>query len=203
MLSVLGARGIADRWSQERFPYSALESECRSLRSRTAFLDGFLSYLSQNPIIRQTVETLLAQLAMIANTKWQNTPSVVQPLSRRGWHIGRWLPTFLIIDGPLGRLFKDENSPLRLVLQSNYAEFPILSQARDIFNHDAFRLIRNGVGHWAFTWEDGDSGSVIHIFEQRSSTPTMTVTLMEAEAFHLVSFSTIEVLDHELLNPRK
>lgn len=199
---MLAARGIAGRWSQEQFPYSVLESECRSLRSRATFLDEFSSYLGQNPIIRQTVETLLAQLAMTANTKWQNTPSIVQPLSRRGWHIGRWLPTFLIIDGPLGRLFKDKNSPLRSVLQSNPVEFPILSQARDIFNHNSFRLIRNGVGHWAFTWEDGDSGSVIHIFEQRSPSPAMTITLMEAEAFHLVSFSTIEVLDHELLNPR-
>jgi len=71
------------------------------------------------PIIQDNFETLLSYLAMSANAKWQDTPTpaVVRSLAQRGWYLGRWLPTFLIIDGQLGRFLKDYKSPLNSTLK--------------------------------------------------------------------------------------
>lgn len=205
LLQTLAGRGIARGWAQSSEPFSELLGECRTLVSDPAYQEAFRTYLQANPIIQQTVETLLAHYAMAANVKWQNLPGHVQPLARRGWHIGRWLPTFLIIDGPLGRFLRAPDSPLNSLLRTNYAEYPVLTQARDVFNHDLFRQVRNGVGHWSFLWEENPTGPYLVMVDWGSGKTTITVTLLEAEALHLVAFSVIEALDHEIfsrVNPR-
>ena len=49
----------------------------------------------------------------------QQAAAELRPLARRGWHLSRWLPTFLLIDGPLGRLLRDHQSPLAKILKTN------------------------------------------------------------------------------------
>jgi hypothetical protein len=206
LLQTLARRGIAKKWADLQEPYSELMRECQQLMSDPTCQEQFRTYLQANPIIQQTVETLLAHLAMAANVSWQNTPDIVQPLARRGWHIGRWLPTFLIIDGPLGRILKMPDSPLKLLLKTEYVKYPTLAQARDVFNDDLFRQVRNGVGHWSFFWEENKNTQQLTMMDWKSGKSTVTITLMEAEALHLVAFSVIEVFEHELFsraNPRK
>lgn len=178
----------------------ALTTECRILAENEDVLKNFHLYLSQNPVIQLTVETLLSHLAMTANVRWQDTPDIVHPLSRRGWHISRWLPTFLIIDGPLGRFLSKANSPLNLLLKREYATYPVLTQARDTFNHELFRKVRNGVGHWSFFWKEKGGNSHLVIIDSASSKPDIEVSLLEAEALHLVAFSVIEALDEEVFS---
>jgi hypothetical protein len=205
LLKTLANRGIARKWAQSSQPYSELLLECRTLVSDPSCQKDFRAYLQTNPIIQQTVETLLSHYAMAANVKWQDVPDHVQPLARIGWHIGRWLPTFLIIDGPLGRFLRAQDSPLNMLLKSEHGKFPTLAQARDVFNNDLFRNVRNGVGHWSFLWEENHNGPFLIIVNWESGETTVTITLMEAEALHLVSFSVIEALDHEIfsfVNPR-
>ena len=205
LLQHLSARGIASKWAASETPYSDLLRECRMLASDEASLKAFQVYLLANPIIQQTVETLLSHLAMAANVRWQDVPVVVQPLARRGWHISRWLPTFLIVDGPLGRFLKSSDSPLNSILRKEYTTYPALAQARDIFNHDLFRQVRNGVGHWSFLWEEKGNSPRLVMIDWESNRPTATITLLEGEALHLVAFSVIEALDQEVLsraNPR-
>ncbi|MFI5072887.1 MAG: hypothetical protein ACHP8A_18580 [Terriglobales bacterium] len=201
MLTQLAVRKIGKIWANTQAPYSALVYECKLLRDDKVFLDDLSKYLDKNPIIHQSVSTLLAHIAMAANARWQDTPRAVQMLSRRGWHIGRWIPTFLIIDGPLARLFKDKHSPIVRLLKLKYSEYPILSQARDIFIHDEFRLIRNGIGHWSFIWEDKEPDDLIQIFDEKTNRCTLTITKSDAEAFHLTAFSIVEILDVNLLTP--
>jgi hypothetical protein len=206
LLKVLANRGIAKKWASSQQPYSDLLQECRMLMSDPTCQEKFSIYLKTNPIIQETVETMLAVFAMAARARWQEVEMPLQLLARRGWHINRWLPTFLIIDGPLGRFLKEPDSPLKALLREEYAKYPILAQARDVFNHDLFRRIRNGVGHWSFLWKEENGVSQITIVDWETGKTDITITLLEAEAFHVVAFSVIEVLDKELFscsNPRR
>ena len=206
LLQTLATRGLAVEWASVQKPYSGLVEESRNLLSVNAHLEEFRIYLQSNPIIQDSVETLLSHLAMSANAKWQDTPAVVRPLAQRGWHLGRWLPTFLIIDGPLGRFLKDSNSPLNSILKKEYSKYPLLTQARDIFNNDLFRLVRNGVGHWAFYWDEQKDGLYLEMVDWKTGKSTARISVIEGEALHLVAFSVIEVFDKEMFsraNPKK
>lgn len=101
LLPVLAARGLVRAWASSATPFSDLERECRSLCANPEDRQALASYLHANPLVQETVETLIAHFAMTANTRWQDVPVLQQPLARPGWHVARWLPTFLIIDGPL------------------------------------------------------------------------------------------------------
>jgi hypothetical protein len=118
-----------------------------------------------------------------------------------GTRIARWLPTFLVIDGPLGRFLRAADSPLNELLRREHASYPALTQARDTFNHDLFRRLRNGVGHWAFAWEQDTDGERLVCFDWESGERTAEVSLLEAEALHVVSFAVIECLDRRLFHP--
>jgi len=198
LLPKIADRGIAKKWAVADMPYTALVDECRSLQVNQTFLNALRIYLEENMIIVQTVETLLAQLAMAANSNWQDTPAAVQSLSRRGWFVGRWLPTFLIVDGPLGRVFKANDSPLSILLKKEHSNYPVLCAARDAFNHDLFRIVRNGIGHWAFVWKEESSMPQLEMVDERTGNITATISLVEAEAMHLVAFSVIEALDTQV-----
>lgn len=200
LLETLAKRGLVKDWASLQRPHYALITECRNLIKVERNFRDFQTYLRSNPIIQQTVDTLLSHLAMAANVRWQDTPGVVHPLSYRGWHLNRWLPTFLIIDGPLGHFLSKSDSPLKLLLQKEYVAYPTLAQVRDAFNHDFFRLVRNGIGHWSFFWEENKGSSEIVIVDLKSNKPDMKVSLMEAEALHLVTYSVIEALDVEVFS---
>jgi hypothetical protein len=128
LLPLLANRGMVRVWAQSNAPYSNsnLADECRAIMSDHGNRETFRAYLQSNPLVHATVETLLSHLAMTANTKWQDTPQLVHALSRRGWHIARWLPTFLIVDGPLGRFLKAADSPLNKLLRTQHASYPCL-----------------------------------------------------------------------------
>lgn len=206
MLQHLAARGVVNKWALSQQPQSDIETECQELMGNQDFVNDITAYLDANPIIQQTVETLLAHMAMAAGTRWQNVAPVLQPLARRGWYLGRWLPTFLIVDGPLGRVIRNSDSPLNKILRQEYSRYPILTQVRDILNTDLFRWVRNGVGHWSFLWNDDDPANPsIVMVDWQTGKPLTTISLLEGEALHLVVFSVVDTFDHEIfsrINPR-
>jgi hypothetical protein len=73
---------------------------------------------------------------------------------------------------------------------------PCLAQARDAFNHELFRQVRNGVGHWSFIWETSNQDRLITL-DWETGKETAVVSIMEAEALHLLAFSIIEAIDTE------
>ncbi|HEY5704023.1 MAG TPA: hypothetical protein VIS96_00445 [Terrimicrobiaceae bacterium] len=200
LLQVLAARGLARRWADSASPYSELASECRLLSADPPLRREFGDYLRANPIIQQTVHSLLSHLMMASHGRWHDVPFPGRLIARHGSMIGRWLPTFLIIDGPLGRFLRRSDSPLNVLLRTQHARYPLLAQARDLFNHDLFRRVRNGVGHWSFTFEHQDSAEQLVCFDWDSGERTAAISILEAEGLHVASFCTIECLDHELFN---
>jgi len=200
LLKTLATRGLSIKWASVKKPYSGLVNESCKLLSANIHLEEFKQYLQSKPIIQGTVETLLSHLAMSANAKWQNVPASVRSLAQRGWYLGRWLPTFLIIDGPLGHFLKDSNSPLNKILKKEYSTYPLLTQVRDLFNHGLFRLVRNGVGHWSFYWEERKDNLQLTMVDWKTGKSTVSISIMEGEALHLAAFSAIEVFDKEMFS---
>lgn len=198
LLQEMATRGLACRWAESPTPYSDLSRECSLLSGDPPLNREFGDYLRANPIIQESVHTFLSHLAMATNGRWQEVPLPARLIARHGWMIGRWLPTFLIIDGPLGRFLRAAESPLNILLRTQHTRYPILAQTRDVFNHDLFRRVRNGVGHWSFTFEHQDTKERLVCFDWESGKRTAEVSLLEAEALHLASFSTIECLDQNL-----
>ncbi len=198
LFPLLAKRGIANGWAVSKDPLDALKAECRMLVGDSQFTDALADYLDAKPIIQASCKSMLAHLAFAAGASWQDTKPILQPLYRPGWHIARWLPTFLLIDGPLGRLFKDPKSPLSRRLRGRNTGFPFLSEARDAFNHDTFRVLRNGFGHWSFEWIDGSPLSEIRIVNWESGEETARLSLLECEAFHFMTVSVVRMIDREI-----
>ena len=141
-------------WSKSSTPHLELIGECKKIASDKKARKAFRDFLVKNPIIQLTVDILLAHMSIAANIDWRIIDDNLRPFSKRGWYLNRWLPTFLIIDGPLGGFIKKHDSPLVMTLKTEYKTYPILAQARDAFNHETFRQVRNGIGHWSFYWTD-------------------------------------------------
>ncbi len=198
LFPLLASRGIAKAWADTPDARSDVSTECRQLASDPVFMASLKSYLDSNPIIRASCASMMAQLALAAGVKWQDTAAVLQPLSRRGWHLGRWLPTFLLINGPLGRLLKDKESPLSQRLRVRDSGLPLLCAAMKAFNNEYFRLIRNGFAHWSFEWIDLAQHSEIKIVDWETGSESARVSLLECEALHLLTFATVEAIDKEV-----
>ncbi|MBX9349643.1 hypothetical protein K5M36_21430 [Chromobacterium vaccinii] len=198
LFELLASRGLAAAWLVDS-PQAALETECRQLIVDLTFQSDLADYLSANPVISESIETVLAQLAFSAGVHWRQAEKVLQPLAYRGWHLARWLPTFLLVDGPLGRLLRQSPSPLAKKLKSHHANFPLLASARDAFNNDLFRKVRNGFAHWSFTWNGTSSPVQIEVFHFESGCKEATLSLLEAEALHYLVVSVIRAINEELL----
>lgn len=198
LFRLLARRGIAKNWARSADPKLGVQAECSSLAHDTTFMSKFETYITANEIIRQSCVSMLAQLALVAGVRWQDTAPILQPLSQRGWHIGRWLPTFLLIDGPLGRLLKDVDSPLTDVLRTRYSELPLLADTRDAFNNDTFRLVRNGFAHWSFDWIIHGGHQSVRIVDWNTGEETARLSLLECEALHFLTASAVHAIDRKL-----
>jgi len=99
------------------WPCSDLERDCRSICADPKVRQALASYLQGNPVIQESVATLLASFPITANARSEEVPAIQRPLARVGSRLARWLPTFLIIDGPLGRVLRDADSPLKAALE--------------------------------------------------------------------------------------
>jgi len=199
LFGLLAKRGIANAWSGKSSPRDALAEECRGLMSDSTFRADMAAYIAANPVVSESLETVLAQLAFSAGTDVPPSNPRLHQLAYRGRHLARWIPTFLLIDGPLGRLLRQRPSPLARHLSTSYAQYPLLASARDAFNNDLFRKIRNGFAHWSFTWRQEVASARITIFDFESGTQEAEVSLLEAEALHYLSSLVIRTLDEEIL----
>jgi hypothetical protein len=195
----LKARGISSPWTESAEPYSALETESRALMKDPAFAKELEAYLRTHTGLRRAVTMLFTFIAMSARARWQETPIETRPIAARGWFLGRWVPTFLIVDGPIGRFMCSDDSPFKPWFGQAY---PMLSAARDFLNDRLFRLVRNGFAHWAFDWEVVGDESYVVAYDWERDLPTAKMHQSECDAFHIATFALVEVLDQVFISKR-
>ena len=201
LLPLISSYGLVRKWSTSNSPYDDLEAECIAIGADQTLFTQFQQYLVNNEIIPLTVDTFLFHYSVAGFARADQIPYPARILARRGVWIGRWLPTFLVIDGPLGRFLCHSDSPLCQLLKNNYDQYPILAQARDLFNHNLFRQVRNGFAHWAFTFEGQSGTDRLICYDWDSGKRTVDISVLEAEGLHIASFAIIECLDHAILKP--
>ena len=196
VLAKLRARGISSRWTTSTQPFTGLWNECTGLMQDADFRRELDDYLRVRTTIPRAVEMLFTTIAMAARADWKGVPDPFRGVAARGWFIGRWLPTFLIIDGPLGRLLDGDDSPLK----SRYGPgLPLLTAARDFVMDRTFRLVRNSLAHWSFHWEVVGSESYLVAYDWERDLPQAKLHQSEADAYHIAAFSVVEVLHDVML----
>jgi hypothetical protein len=163
------------------------------------FAKALDSYLRAHTGLRRSVTMLFTFIAMAANARWQDVPEESRGVAARGWFLGRWVPTFLIIDGPIGRFVCGEESPLKPWFGPSY---PMLTSARDFLNDRLFRVVRNGFAHWAFDWEVVGRESYIVAYDWERDLPTQKMHQAECDAYHIVAFALVELLEAVFISRR-
>lgn len=196
-LRVLADRGIASRWSESDIPYTALDRECEAIAARPDVAPALAQYLAANRAVSASVVSFLAHMVIASNIRVEHVPGPQQPLVLDGSRIARWVPTSLVIDGPVGRLLRASASPLNGLLRREHQSFPSMASARDLFNHELFREVRNALAHWSFLFQHDH----LVCLDDRSSTVKAQVHLLEAEALCVTSFHIIDCISQRLLQP--
>jgi hypothetical protein len=162
-------------------------------------MEEFRSYLSSRTIVRRAVSSFYTFIAMAARARWDQAPEEHRGVAARGWFLGRWLPTFLIIDGPIGRLLFSDASPFARRLTSG---LPVLSSARDLLAEKTFRALRNGFAHWGFDWEVVGADSYVVAYDWERDLPSAKLHIEEADAFHICAYAVVEAVDDVLISQR-
>jgi hypothetical protein len=196
VLAKLHARGVRSKWTTSTQPFTGLWNECAMLVQDAEFCKELDDYLRVRTTIPRAVEMLFTTVAMAATADWKSAPEEYRGIGARGWFIGRWLPTFLIIDGPLGRLLDGDDSPLK----HRYGQaLPLFTGARDLVMDRTFRLIRNSLAHWSFHWKVVGSESYLVAYDWERDLPQAKLHLSEADAYHLAAFAVVEILHDVIL----
>lgn len=195
----LQARGILSPWSSSSQPLSDLETECTSIMQDAGFRADLTTYIRAHTTLPRAIEMFFTSISMAARARWEDAPERFRGVAARGWFLGRWIPTFLIIDGPIGRFMIGDDSPLK----ARYgATLPMLTAARDFLCDRTFKLLRNGFAHWGFDWEVVGGDSFVVAYDWERDLPTAKMHQSEADAYHIVTFSLVEALDRAMLRPR-
>lgn len=195
----LQSRGINSVWTNSVEPFTDLRDECRLLMTDDQFRQDLQEYLQSHTIVRRALNMFFTQIAMSARAQWRDAPEEVRGIAARGWFLGRWIPTFLIIDGPIGRFFSGANSPLSSRIGPH---LPLLASARDFLNDRLFRTLRNGFAHWGFDWEVVGRESYVVAYDWERDLPSAKLHSKEADAFHIIAFAMIEILDDVIISQR-
>ncbi len=205
MLQVLSRKGIGREWAKSSMPFTQLLDECSGIIQDNDMKAEIKNYLTKYPLAQDSIEIMLASYAMSATGSYDDKPLSIREIARIGWHLNRWIPTALLIDGPLGKIFKDINSPIAQILKTNYKYYPILSQIRDSFNNNEFRIFRNGIAHWSFKWDVDGGKEFVEILDWETGRIQLKLEVIEVEAFHTIVFAAAEALDKmvfQYVNPR-
>ena len=195
----LSGRVPQSQWAASPAPYSQLKAECLTLFSQPGFDVRLRSYLANHATVRRAFEMFFTFISMSARAKWQDAPEHIRGIVARGWFLGRWIPTFLVIDRPVGRFVLNDDSPLAVPIKAGAA--PLLASVRQFLNDRTFYLLRNGFAHWAFHWDVVGPDQYVVAYDWERDLPTAKLHLEEADAYHILAYGVIEVLDDVFISP--
>ena len=194
----LESRGFKSDWAKSASPFTDLLSECESLMHNEGFAKSLEEYLRTRSILRRSLEMFFTYIAMATRARWEDVPDAIRPVTARGWFLGRWLPTFLVLDGPIGRFLNSADSPLSRPLP---IPSPTLNSAREFLRNKEFITLRNGFAHWGFDWETIGNESYILAYNWETDLPIAKLHQREADAYHIITFAFIEIINNTMINP--
>jgi len=192
----LASRVRSSAWTTSDTPYTDLTDTLRTLSNDPAVAADVAAYLAANPAVENAVEMLFTAISMSARAQWDAAPTAIRGVVARGWFLGRWLPTFLVLDGPILRFL---NGP---AFRRHDGSAPLLRSVRAFFDTRDFMLLRHCLAHWSFSWVVDNDDSAVVGFGKSASGP-VRATRLEADAFHIVTFALVEALDEVFIRPHR
>lgn len=177
-------------------PFGDLVGALQSIMAQAPVAEDIAAYLAAHPGVANSFEMLFTSIAMSARADWRSAPANIRGVVARGWFLGRWLPTFLVLDGPILRFlkstaFRRQESPSRT-----------LRAVRRFFEAADFIQLRHAFAHWSFRWDvDGDDSTIVGTND--AGAETVRFTRAETDAFHILTYAVIEALDDVILRPRR
>jgi hypothetical protein len=191
----LASKGVSSKWAKSSRPFTELREECVRLMSDSSFCKDLEVYLGSHQIIARAIEMFFNHVGVSARNNWdEGIPEEFLTYAARGWFLGRWLPTFLIIDGPIGRFICKGGSPLFEKLKSQYKVYPLLASARDFLNNDLFMKLRHGFAHWSFDWIVVGDESYVVSYDWETDVLTAKLHQEEADAFYIIAVQLILIV---------
>lgn len=182
-------------WTQATNPVDDLLKDCQSVAAQPVVFQQVQDYLSQWPIVRHSAEMLFTAISMSARAQWRAAPSQFRGLAARGWFLGRWVPTFLLVDGPISRFLQSG------ALKGQAGRADCLRAARRFLAEPVFVSLRHAFAHWAFHWESAADGSYVVAYDHRDGKVKARMHQREADAFHIAAFAIIEALEASFFRP--
>lgn len=185
--ATLDSRVKSSAWTSSNKPYSEMIAAFRDLYSQDDVRADVSAYLASNPSVGSAVEMLFTSIAMSARADWRATPVSMRGVAARGWFLGRWIPTFLVLDGPIMRFLKSE------AFRRQTGSSLLFKAIRAFFMNRDFMSLRHGFAHWSFSWEVEGGDSLITALGLDSG-EQVQVLRTEADAFHIVTFALVEAV---------
>jgi hypothetical protein len=193
--AALGSRVSATVWSRSAEPETTLVEGFNELAGQQVVRDDVRAYVEANPSVLGAAEMLFTSIAMSARADWRAAPAEFRGVAARGWFLGRWIPTFLVLDGPILR-FLNSSAFRRQVGCTDF-----LRAVRIFFHARDFMALRHGFAHWSFSWTTNadDSEIVVHAHESKNE---VRVSRREVDAFHILTFAVVQAINQCLLRDR-
>jgi hypothetical protein len=138
---------------------------------------------------------LFTSIAMSARADWRSVPGEFRGVAARGWFLGRWVPTFLVLDGPILRFL---NSPAFRRPDGSPA---FLRAVRTFFHAKDFMALRHAFAHWSFSWTTNGIDSEI-VTAGRAPSEQIHVSRKEADAFHILTFAVVDAIHDAFIRTR-
>jgi hypothetical protein len=182
------------RWTASLTPYRDLVRLFATAADNPEVTEDLDTALQSLPSLVGTMETFFSAIAMAASAEWQRLPAAHQGAAARGWFIGRWLPTALVVDGPIVRFIR---SPAFRRLDGENIEK--VRAVRRFLGENAVVTFRHALAHWSFTWETRDDGS--YVVCHNACGKSLALHQEQADAIHILTFAIIAVLFDICLRP--
>ena len=194
--TALGSRITPSAWTSSDQPYTNMVATFHDLYSQIDVHADVCTYLGKNPSVGSAVEMLFTSIAMSARADWRATPASVRGVAARGWFLGRWVPTFLVLDGPIMRFLKSE------AFRRQTGSPAPFRAVRSFFEVPDFMALRHGFAHWSFSWRtDGNDSEIVAL--GRRPGEEVRVSRAEADAFHIITFALVEAVHEVFLEGRR
>lgn len=174
-------------WAESAKPYSALIDGLRRLHGQDAVREDVSAYLSANPAVGNAIEMFFTSVAMSTRADWRASPTSMRGVMARGWFLDRWVPTFLVLDGPILRFLKSH------AFRRQNGGYETLRAVRAFFEDRDFMRLRHAFAHWSFTWNVIADDSEI-VGSGKTHGDEVRMLRSEVDAFHIITFAVVDAI---------
>lgn len=183
-------------WSAAGTPVVELNRAFRLFGDMPSVRADIAAVLAKDPHTVGSIDTFFNAMLMASRADWRAMPPDIRGAAARGWYIGRWLPTTLMVDGPVYRLLVKS----RAFQSVRGDELRYLKAARAFIQDPVVVRFRHALAHWSFEWAVRDDGNHVLCHGHDGE---LDLHQMQADAIHIITFEIVWALSQGCLRERR